>query len=747
MWKNKLLLFLSMMAFIVIFFVFEEASAFTETKKNKVIVLSIPSLSFYEFSTAQLQPLSSFSLLYKQSRAAAVNVRISGGIDDVYATLGAGVPTVSRSDIKALNKDETINKESGQTLYARYNGSLNENAQIVVPEISVLYELNEDNRYQSQIGLLGEVLKQNGVSTYLYGNRDRGIVLNDAPNYEKKRLASLMLMDSNGLIPFGNIGAQTVIKNELRPFSIQTNYDWIYEQLQSVTPNSLVLIELGDLDRLYVDKSFYAPERFQLLKQEILKEMDDFLGKVISNMGQDDALFVFSPQVHRDAREEKLLLSPLFYYEHELDSGLLTSATTRRTGILSHVDIAPSLLHLFQVTVPSEMIGNIAKFEENKEMNISWLEQELNKIQNVYQLRPMLLYSFVTYEVIVLILTLLVAIGKWIKWTRIVNPFLFSILIAPVVMLWMGYFSGYSVLVQALFFLMITLLLSLMLQYFSVITVLTLISLCTSFMILLDGMFGAYAMKHSVLGYDVMIGARYYGIGNEFMGVLIGSTALAASMLFYITYLKYPNITKWMLTVYLLIVVFYLAAPFLGTNAGGTITAVVTFTVFWVKAFKEKWLRNIHWAKLAVYCGTLGIAALVLLWLFNDLFISDKSKVSHIGKAMDGLFKGNVEQIINTVIRKVSMNWHLIQVSAWSKVFLTSLIVVVLFILKPKGKFQEWHDKYYSFMIGFYATTVGTIVVFFVNDSGIVAAATMIVYVAIPMLLLKIDDIDEHVRT
>src|SRR5690606_32230034 len=47
--------------------------------------------------------------------------------------------------------------------------------------------------------------------------------------------------------------------------------------------------------------------------------------------------------------------------------------------------------------------------------------------------------------------------------------------------------------------------------------------------LLADGMFGAVGIKHSLLGYDPVVGARFYGIGNEYMGVLVGSTILAVS--------------------------------------------------------------------------------------------------------------------------------------------------------------------------------------------------------------------------
>ncbi|MCK9927166.1 hypothetical protein MXD62_08295, partial [Frankia sp. Mgl5] len=47
--------------------------------------------------------------------------------------------------------------------------------------------------------------------------------------------------------------------------------------------------------------------------------------------------------------------------------------------------------------------------------------------------------------------------------------------------------------------------------------------------ILFDGFNGAEAMRRSYLGYDPVIGARFYGLGNEYEGILIGSAILFAA--------------------------------------------------------------------------------------------------------------------------------------------------------------------------------------------------------------------------
>ncbi|EPZ59179.1 putative membrane protein [[Clostridium] sordellii ATCC 9714] len=58
--------------------------------------------------------------------------------------------------------------------------------------------------------------------------------------------------------------------------------------------------------------------------------------------------------------------------------------------------------------------------------------------------------------------------------------------------------------------------------------------------IILDSLLGSYLMKNSIMSYDAIVGARYYGIGNEYQGITIGSSIIAMAILIKIkSFLKY----------------------------------------------------------------------------------------------------------------------------------------------------------------------------------------------------------------
>jgi drug/metabolite transporter (DMT)-like permease len=114
---------------------------------------------------------------------------------------------------------------------------------------------------------------------------------------------------------------------------------------------------------------------------------------------------------------------------------------------------------------------------------------------------------------------------------------------------------------------------------------------------------------------------------------------------------------------------------------------------------------------------------------------------SHIGRAIETLQQGRLDVIGATIMRKLKMNGHLIMVSAWSKVLLTGILVMAVLVLRPRGRFRRWQQRYPYLMYGCAANVIGAIAALLLNDSGIVAAATMIVYGSVPLLLLKLEEV------
>lgn len=711
---------------------------------HQIFIVSVPGLSFQELAPGVLEQYPQLNELVQQGMIGALNVRTPyKGIEDSYLTMGAGAIATSKPEYSAWQHNERKQGIEAGVLYERNTG--HHRGYIVVPEFYAITQLNANTTYKANLGWLGDRLERAGMTLALYGNRDRGLYDDESAlgrALSTRRDAALMLMNSKGTIEHGEIGQRVISEDVTRPYSVKTNYDFIVSDIKRLPRPAVVMVELGDLDRLYAEQAVYAPERFAQLKTTILTEIDAFIEMIVAQMNKGDRLLIFSPQVHPAAERAKLLFSPVIVYEPDGAQGFVSSSTTQRDGIVAHVDIAPTILHALELEKADEMVGFPFVVTSNHE-RWTWLYDEVQAAANVYLMRPKLLYCYVVLLMIGLLLGLAVAIYPAPRIGRFIAVLLLATLVAPPILLYFSIvFQLERALVIVTLFIMISVICATLIYRLNVYRALTLLSLATVLLLCVDGMLGSQWMKRSVLGYDAMIGARYYGIGNEYAGVLIGAAVLLVSLFAHFLYERYPKQVMLLSCLLFVTIIIYLLMPTLGTNAGAAIAATVTFGIAGLRMFAGKLLREVHWQRLVLIVMTLGIVAFVGLWLANK-----GSSHSHIGRAMQLVTSGELDAIGAIISRKLSMNWHLIGVSSWSKVLVTSLIVIAAIVLRPRGVFAEWQTSLPMLMYGFSAIAIGAIVILLVNDSGIVAAATMIIYAAVPMLLIKLQDISSSHRS
>ncbi|MBP1157492.1 MULTISPECIES: hypothetical protein [unclassified Paenibacillus] len=763
-----------------------------DSRTPLVTVLSVPGLSFMELRPERLYSMPSLRRLSEAGEWGAMNVRLPyRGLESVYATWGAGAPADGRGS-EGWNRTEQRDGQRVVDLLERFSLSASEGqdpAAVVVPSIESMRRSNAHGAYIARPGLLGETLKEHGIRMAVWGNVDRpGKGLD-----QYQRSAALMVMDEQGRVEEGDVGRSLLETDASMPYGVHTRFERLYQEWRKTAAaedrasGALALIELGDLHRLYAEKEMYAPELFVQRKQEVLEQLDRFIGRLVDDMetnGKGHVLWLVSPQAHAEALKEKLQLTPLLRWspERAAGTGLLTSAATRRPGVVSAADIAPTLLAEFGLARPNGMIGLPIQTAEpiegtagSKANTLSWLLQEVEDISKVYKLRPTILYGLAGYEVAVMLAGLTAAwFGtahkRW--WKGLLRGLLFSVLLIPGVLLTMGWFVRLDPGALGLL-----LLLGLAGAVFSgaaagsrelpqLIRMLWWIGAGLSGLILLDLCTGASAMKRSVLGYDAMIGARYYGIGNELMGVLLGASLLGLSAWLQARQLRTPKAPApsgraWAAAAGCALAG-GLAAPALGANAGGALAAAAGFGALAARLAAGSALR---WRRLALALALPLCAALAGLWLLNaagspgntagptaaaasvtavsalggSIPAAGPGHSSHIGRAFGDLFQGRYDVIGAMIARKLAMNWHLIRISAWSKVLLTGLVVMAVLVLRPQGRLRRWEGRYPYLMHGCYANVIGATAALVLNDSGIVAAAAMIVYSSVPLLLLKLE--------
>ncbi|MBP1762656.1 MAG: hypothetical protein H6Q64_2198, partial [Firmicutes bacterium] len=575
-------------------------------------------------------------------------------------------------------------------------------------------------------GALGEILRVNHLKVCVLGNGDIGT--------EKMRAGIAVGMDACGQVPMGDVGPTV---NTLAPQSYliqETNYEYISQQIKKYRSQAdLIIVDLSDLSRLQeADTAF--PEISKRERKLLLGKIDQIVTQIKQQTDpQNDLLLLAGISPSAEAIELKDNFTPVLAYGKGFSAGILTSATSRRDYIVANTDVAPTVLQFFDLKDKERvMIGRAMISKPGGETDTLAQAVKLDAdASTANRLRPIVIKGYVLLQIIIIFLALIVIF--WIKkGKQLIKPMIISLVTIPLVLLPLNKIplpGDWTYVIAAI---VLTIVLTSVTMYFckgSAYKSFAAISLITIFMINLDIILGAPMIKSSLLGYDPMTGARYYGIGNEYMGILIGSSIAVSTTLFE----KYKK--RWLLAV---IAVFFafecylIAGPTLGANSDGLLTAPAAFLVTFLLLRQTK----INLRTIAALLGVVfAVAAGGTLY---DMHRPVELQ-THIGRAANQIFAGGWQEILLIIKRKLGMNIKLIRYTIWSYVFMVILLVVSLLLVRPVGAMQQLLQKHPYIFKGFIGIITAAVVALLVNDSGIVAASTTSIYLVFPMLLLMLD--------
>lgn len=575
----------------------------------------------------------------------------------------------------------------------------------------------------NSIGALGTALHEAGLKTAVVGNADTLT----APG----RQAVTVAVDENGLVDFGEVGAGMLVNDSSFPGSFRTSFEKLFRTVEDLSAKaSFLVIETGDLSRLKEYGINITGEAFTRTRREALLRIDSFLGELLRHIKPEkDLLLVVSPAPGTTSSGRASLLSPVMAVGAGVQQGFLFSPSTKRAGIVLNTDLAPTVLNFFSLHVPpGHFFGQPLQVTPG-ENRLSVLMFMQEKMALTYRLRPLLQKGYIIYQLGV-IAAGLCAVFWCRKAKDILHPFLLSVAAVPLSYLLLSLTPELSVA-------------GLLFKFFTFTAGITLfamtaekfvnwgsflfLGLFTAAAIIGDTLAGSPLQKNSIMGYDPVVGARFYGIGNEYMGVLIGSliagcTALGSA---------FPRRRKFSF-------VFSLGAFFLallvlgssrwGTNLGGTIAAFVAFGTTTLL------LRGVRY-KLSTFCLLTIIAVLLAgIAFFSDLRFPPADQ-SHFGRNAAVILGGGWQEVFGIIERKAQMNIKLFKYTIWSRVFAASLGSLALLFCFPVGIMAKVKDSFPDFFAGFLGTVAGSIAALFFNDSGVVAAATTMIY-TLPLLIM-----------
>lgn len=696
---------------------------------GRVVIITVNRLRLNDIKPDRLP---GFNRLLAQGAAALLNVNTAGSLspENSAATIGAGAHLkADGSGATAYQAREKVDGASAGQMYAQRTGKTVPDRAAVQLDINALLEQNKLLPYANQPGALGQAVHRRGGLTAVLGNSDWGGSL--------QRSAVNLAMDERGVVDYGLIGRECLRPDPFFPGGYRTDYRYIMQQYRALPEQvHLVVIDAGDLSRLHEQARYIDQQRYQVLKQQAVQELDAFLQEMAGALRHSDLLLLVVPAPGEEGGRRDYL-TPLLVYGDGVKPGWLSSPTTKRPGLVMSTDIAPTVLAFWGREALPGMTGRAMQLLPDG-VDYHRLRQMYDQIALVYDARWPLLQTYAVFQVLLLLVTVGLIIFKWRR-QEYIKPFLLAVMAVPLAFLLAGLLPQPDLLALAWEVLLITLLLtglSLFVQRYHLLAPFLVICLLTALGILLDTWLGGRLQSVSVFSYDPVVGARFYGIGNEYMGVLLGALIAGSGAVLSLAATAAPF---WQAALRLLclpafgLTMYTLAAPWLGTNVGGTIAALISLplTVLLYYRVKMNWRAILALALLA----GLFLGGFILYDLNRSVALQ-----SHIGRAAGEVLAGGPGAVWQIVQRKTEVNIRLIKYTIWSRVFIASLGSLCLLFYRPVGVMKKIQLKYPQLFAAFAGVTAASIGALIFNDSGIVAAATAMIYAAPPMLYLILSE-------
>jgi hypothetical protein len=703
-----------------------------ESAGSRVIMVIVNRITYEDLNGPEL---ANINKLMAAGGVGVMNINTAGDLIDTnaYSTIGAGNKALG-SNIGGFtfNVDELVDGTPAGQIYRRNTGFVPGDSRLVNYSVAALLKSNENANYVIVPGALGEAIRSQGGRTAVIGNSDG---LKDAP----ERWAALIGMDARGRIDEGDVGTGMLKPNPLAPFGWETDYVKLEILLKKLLAKAdFIVVETGDTARVdaYADQALVMVNEGQ--RARALKQVDAFIGRISPLVDKETMVMLVTPLPPAKAvKRDGIKLAPVIMAGGGIKPGsILTTPTTRQPGLLGNYDLAPTVLAHLGLKQPKTFIGLPVSGQEAVDQQ-GTLQQVYAGLLSASAVRPAMLRYFAKYQVVVLGLVLLSMFVKTLRNSKAVRIFMLSLYMLPLALLLQPLFGSWKLLTLVLLTFILTVLLTLpLLMIKNTVRRLFVIAVVVALPIVIDVVFGAGLMKRAVLSYDLVVGGRFYGIGNEYMGVLIGTTILGA-----VSWLEvHRQYCRLQLTVIGLIftgLIFFFAAPNVGTNAGGALAAVVgyAFTMYLLIWKKLNWRAVV----IPVVAVAAGVGILVFV---NSILVSGTQ--SHIGRAVRVLTTGDFQAIWLTVVRKALANWYLFLHSPWSSGLI--MLAVTLIVLKVRfgGCISALFVRYPDLHKGYWGMLAGATAALVFNDSGIISAALMGLYLVLPLTEIVFDELREE---
>ncbi len=555
-------------------------------------------------------------------------------------------------------------------------------------------------------GRMDAALRTAGKTTALIGDADG----DDTGPYDPARL----------LLPVPDATSDPTAPDPVAPGGRRTDPGRLWAQTQTALRSAdMVVVHFGDFSRLERENTQgdLMPGAYTEHRRQALAALDKYLSLALPRLSPNQTLFLVVPTPPPDAQGHWDRLTPLLRWPGD-SLTTLTSDTTQTAGLVAARDLAPTLFHLLSVSVPIQMTGSVMRRTEMGDgqdvlPRLARLDRQTRLNQDAQN--PLFWGIGLLAPALIFPLLAVYGLGRLLPGSRLCRAAAYAmrllaawplaLLLAPLGD--MGTLGTYLALIAVL-----TALLALLSSP-------TLIFTVTALALIADGLTGTRLVSQSVLSSYALAGIRFYGIGNEYMGLLMGGALLAATV-------KGKAGNPAAVAAWFALVIFVLSFPAFGAKAGGAVTATATFTLAWLR------LRGVpHRARHMIFGVAAGFALVFLwAWLGDALHL----RRTHLDTAVGALQGGRFGYIWGIVRRKIGLAARVFEHPGT----LLGLLALAMIGVASRALFRRHLIQFYASRPRLAAVSEaglwGSVLCVLFNDSGIVAAILLLMCLILPVL-------------
>ena len=699
---------------------------------DSVLIFSIPTLAWSEIN-AQATP--QLNKVLSQSVIADLSVRSvtrDTSATDGYTTLNAGTRAEGAPEgmLAYLSPEGTLAQQ-----FAVQTGALPAPGEIFNLGLVPILQINDSLLYGSEVGALGTALSQAGVSRSVIANGDHD---NGRGQTVYRREASIAVMDEQGIVDSGEVGQGLLESDDQFPFGVRYDNEVVASSVtRFLKSNSVVLVEASDMVRAVDAQPLSTPLQQEAIRTQALSSSDELFGRIVRQVnGSKTAVIIVAPYAVDDGSS----LTVVGVRAPEVESGLLSSGTTRRAGFVQTVDIAPSIASLLGVAIPSSMEGTLMErkgsggtYEERLEMLVSeneaaqFRDAVVGPASTLFVLVQLLLWVFAivtlsrsstrlrrgveiaTLGVLAFLpITYLAGMFPFEQWGKV--AFWAFVVLGSALMA-----SGIYALTQR--FLVDPLLATLG-------AIVTLLSV--------DIVIGGPLQFNTVFGYTPTVAGRFNGMGNPAFSMFAASAIMAAAL---IAYRVGGRRGTWLGIALLGWAVVLDGAPFWGADVGGALAMIPSagVTAWMLLGLKVR-------ARTAALWGSVSVLVVIALGALD--LTRPPAERTHLGRLLADIGTNGLEALNTVVLRKIDANISVLASSVWTLMLPLVFAFIAYLFWKSPWRLRTIAERIPQERAAVAGLITAMVLGFALNDSGIAVPGIMLGVISASLihLMLRVDD-------